>query len=64
MLGIHMASGIFTSKASSSVPGLSYCPSPGLTSDWPSLYSDPPTNWARTGCLQHYRPVKMGEARQ
>lgn len=41
MLGIHMASGIFTSKASSSVPGLNYCPSPGLTSDWPSLYSRP-----------------------
>lgn len=31
-------------QASSSVLGLSYCPTPGLTGDWLSIYSDPPTS--------------------
>lgn len=65
MLDTHMASGILTFRPLHLSLKPSYCPSPGLTSDWPrSIYSDPPSSGpGRGGCDTTGQP-RLGEAKQ
>lgn len=54
MLGTHMASGILTLRPL-------HLPLPRTDQRLAeSIYSDPPTFWAWTGWLRHYRPAEVG----